>query len=118
MENTRNETMEATTKKVNFEITVPDTKNFKETAKKFLKIVVPVACVAGLAFSALAVRSAIIATDHANVPLMQAQISDVDFDFDFFLPHFDVEFRYQGVEYDYKVNALTGSILEMEYENR
>lgn len=120
MENTRNETITVDTKKVSFEITVPDTTSMKAKIKKGLKVAIPIVCVTGLAFAGLAMRSVVVATNHANVPLAQAQISDIDFEFDFFLPHFDVEWKYQGqgVSYDYKIHALTGSVLEVEMERR
>lgn len=118
MENIKNEIMEVNTKKVSFEITVPDTSRVKERMKKILKVAVPVVCVVGLGFAGLAMRAVSVATNHAGVPLTQAQISDVEFDFDFFLPNFDVEWKYQGMEYDYKVHAVTGNVLEMEIEHR
>ncbi len=118
MENTKKEMVHTNENTMKFEITVPkvNADSFKGRVKKFLKIAVPVACVVGGICTALAVRATFVAVDHANIPMAQAKISDIDFDFDIFFPHFDVEWKYQGMEYEYKVHALTGQVLEVKMD--
>lgn len=55
-----------------------------------------------------------IALEH--VQLTQEQVSGmrVRYDFDDGIPEYDVEFYYDGVEYEFEIHAQTGKILSFE----
>ncbi len=57
-----------------------------------------------------------IAAEHANVTLDDAAFEKVELDFDDGVMVYDVEFRHDGVEYEYEINAVTGAIVEFDVD--
>lgn len=57
-----------------------------------------------------------IATEHANVTLELATFERVELDFDDGVMVYDVEFRHDGVEHEYEINAVTGAIVEFDVD--
>ena len=47
----------------------------------------------------------------AGLTVNQVTALRTDFDYDHGIPEYEVEFRYEGYEYDYEIHAVTGEIL-------
>ncbi len=50
-----------------------------------------------------------IAAKHANVPLREANFTEVSFDDDY-NPEYEIEFYHNNIEYDYEIDAKSGKI--------
>ena len=57
-----------------------------------------------------------IAFKHAGIDGANAVFDDQDFDVDDGVPHFELEFKLDGVEYEYDIHALTGEVLKFEQD--
>ena len=57
------------------------------------------------------------ALSHAGVSSQTAYDKNVDFDYDDGVPEYEVEFRNDGVEYEYKIHAETGAVLHWKSED-
>lgn len=57
-----------------------------------------------------------IALNHAGVTVDQVSFLYADFGYDDGRPEFDVDFHYDGWEYDYEIHAETGAIVRSERE--
>ena len=55
-----------------------------------------------------------IAFKHAGIDGANAVFDDQDFDIDDGVPHFELEFKLDGVEYEYDIHAITGEVLNFE----
>lgn len=55
-----------------------------------------------------------IAFKHAGIDGANAVFDDQDFDVDDGVPHFELEFKLNGVEYEYDIHAVTGEVLKFE----
>ena len=49
----------------------------------------------------------------AGLTVNQVTALRTDFDYDHGIPEYEVEFRYEGYEYDYEIHAVTGEILSV-----
>lgn len=58
-----------------------------------------------------------VAFEHAGIDGTNAVFDDQDFDIDDGIPHFELEFKLDGVEYEYEVHAITKEILKYEIDN-
>lgn len=58
-----------------------------------------------------------IALSHAGISSSEAVGVKIEFEFDDGVPHYDVEFYAEGMEYDYKIHATTGDILSYNREH-
>ena len=52
----------------------------------------------------------------AGVEVGDATQLSVELDLDDTMPHYDVDFKYGGYEYDYDIDAVTGDILSASSE--
>lgn len=59
-----------------------------------------------------------IALEHAGVSASQASRMQVEYDVDDGVPHYSVEFYFDGAEYDYEIHARTGEILKQEKDQK
>ena len=57
-----------------------------------------------------------IACEHADVPFDGIWAYSIDFERDDGWSIYEIEFKYDGYEYDYEINAFTGDILKSERE--
>lgn len=57
-----------------------------------------------------------IAFKHAGIDGANAVFDDQEFDIDDGVPHFELEFKLDGVEYEYSIHALTGEVLKFEQD--
>ena len=49
----------------------------------------------------------------AGLTVNQVTALRTDFDYDHGIPEYEVEFRYEGYEYEYEIHAVTGEILSV-----
>ncbi len=56
------------------------------------------------------------ALNHAGLTKDQVTRMKTEFDYDDGVPEYNVEFYYDGWEYDYEINAQTGKILSWDKE--
>ena len=63
-----------------------------------------------------AVDSVSIALKHAGLTKDQVTYLHTRFGYDDMRPEYDVDFLYDGMEYDYEIHAETGKILQSEHE--
>ncbi len=63
-------------------------------------------------------RAKEIALAHANVNAANAVFDDKDFDFDDGKAVYELEFKANGVEYEYDIDARTGNILKYEHDGK
>lgn len=56
------------------------------------------------------------ALSHAGLSANEVNQIRWEFDFDNFYASYDVEWYYNNMEYDYKIDALSGDILKFEIE--
>ncbi len=59
-----------------------------------------------------------IALEHAGASASQASRMQVEYDVDDGVPHYSVEFYFDGAEYDYEIHARTGEILKQEKDQK
>ena len=59
-----------------------------------------------------------IALEHAGASASQASRMQVEYDVDDGVPHYSVEFYFDGAEYEYEIHARTGEILKQEKEQK
>ena len=57
-----------------------------------------------------------IALQHAGLSVSDVSRLHIEFDRDDRRPEYDIDFRYNGYEYDYEIHAETGKILKSEKE--
>ena len=57
-----------------------------------------------------------IALQHADLTEPQVSRLRAEYEFDDGIPQYHVEFRYNGLEYDYEIHADNGQILSFEKE--
>lgn len=57
-----------------------------------------------------------IALKHANLTNDKVSFIKVESDLDNGIEKYDIEFYYENTEYDYEINALTGEIIEYDYD--
>ena len=57
-----------------------------------------------------------IALDHAGFTSSQVRFSKVEFDYEDGVPVYEVEFYSGSMEYEYEINAITGSIVKFSSE--
>ena len=57
-----------------------------------------------------------IAFKHAGIDGTNAEFDDQDFDIDDGVPHFELEFKLNDVEYEYNIHAITGEVLKFEHD--
>ena len=57
-----------------------------------------------------------IALNHAGLSADEVAFVIAKFDNDIFVPHYDIEFTADGYEYDYEINAATGTIIDYDKE--
>lgn len=55
-----------------------------------------------------------IACAHANAPVNDVRNTEVEFDYDDGRMVYDVEFDYNGIEYDYDIDAVSGEIVKSD----
>lgn len=55
-----------------------------------------------------------IAVAHAGLTGQQVARFQAEYEWDDRIPHYDVEFYHNGIEYDYEIHAETGKILSVE----
>lgn len=58
-----------------------------------------------------------IAFEHAGVDGTKARFEDQEFDIDDGVPHFELEFEIDNVEYEYDIHAITGDIIQFEHDH-
>lgn len=61
-------------------------------------------------------RAKQIALDHAGFTESQVQFSKAKLENDDGIVEYDVSFYYNGMEYDYTINAVSGDIIEFDYD--
>lgn len=61
-------------------------------------------------------RAKTIALDHAGFTSSQVRFSKAEFDYEDGVPVYEVEFYNGGMEYEYEINAITGSIVKFSSE--
>ena len=61
-------------------------------------------------------RAKTIALDHAGFTSSQVRFSKAEFDYEDGIPVYEVEFYNGGMEYEYEINAITGSIVKFSSE--
>lgn len=59
-----------------------------------------------------------IAFKHAGIDGANAKFDDQDFDIDDGVPHFELEFKLDGIEYEYDIHAVSGEVLKFEREEK
>ena len=57
-----------------------------------------------------------IALKHANLTSDKVSFINVESDLDNEVEKYDIEFYYENTEYDYEINAITGEIIEYDYD--
>ena len=57
-----------------------------------------------------------IALKHANLTSDKVSFIKVESDLDNGIEKYDIEFYYENTEYDYEINAVTGEIIEYDYD--
>ncbi len=61
-------------------------------------------------------KAKIIALDHAGVAASDADFRKAKLDRDDGRAEYEIEFRFDGAEYEFEIDASTGNILDYEYE--
>lgn len=85
-----------------------------DTAKDAMSNARQESILAGSKAALTAEQAQTIAVEHAGLTLSQVSRLQTKYEIDDGVPQYDVEFRYDGVEYNYEIHADTGKILSFE----
>ncbi len=97
-----------------YEIAAADGKVLEKSKEKEHVHKTPIVTAAGDYISKDEAKSKAFA--HAKVNAANIKALEIELDADEVIPHYDIEFRTDGVEYEYKINASSGEVITSEKE--